>query len=36
MSGNQCGHAHDGDGHTHEFMSETERRARRDGVEVSR
>jgi len=36
MSGNQCGHAHDGDGHTHEFMSETERRARRNGEEVSR
>lgn len=36
MSGNQCGHAHDGDGHGHEFMSETERRARRNGEEVSR
>ncbi len=36
MSGNQCGHAHGDDGHSHEFMSETERRARQNGEEVSR
>lgn len=36
LSGNQCGHANDGDGHEHAFMSEAERRARQQGEGVSR